>query len=233
MAVPLGGMRGILDPSGNVSQRNQQWEPKRVFKRSGDIHCNFAYSALACFRIGMSGSASFRTFRAAHCGSPTFRTSSDRHSFGIPRNNSFSRFDDDLGISSIVAFKRSAGFKILPNHILNSGLLRVAADLTRASGCAFGKIPNDRVKWLKIWVGRRETDVVTITRVVLPRDRVWTSLVQSGICASVDLIIGASIGFDVYCVIARRRRCGNDSVRVSPGGEGHLNHQETDNSVPI
>ena len=25
-----------------------------------EVHCNFAYSALACFRIGMLGSASFQ-----------------------------------------------------------------------------------------------------------------------------------------------------------------------------
>ena len=28
--------------------------------KSGRVHCNFAYSALACFRMGMSGSASFQ-----------------------------------------------------------------------------------------------------------------------------------------------------------------------------
>jgi hypothetical protein len=40
-------------------------------------YCNFAHSALACFRMGMSGSACFRRLGSAgHCGSPTFRTNS-------------------------------------------------------------------------------------------------------------------------------------------------------------
>jgi hypothetical protein len=30
---------------------------------SSRAHCNFAYSALACFRMGMSGSASFQRVR--------------------------------------------------------------------------------------------------------------------------------------------------------------------------
>jgi len=37
--------------------------PRRALQRQKRIHCNLAYSALACFRIGMSGSASFHKLK--------------------------------------------------------------------------------------------------------------------------------------------------------------------------
>jgi hypothetical protein len=51
--------------------------------RPQKLHCSFAYSALASFRMGMSGSASFQRVRKGragcgkfYCGNPTLRTSS-------------------------------------------------------------------------------------------------------------------------------------------------------------
>ena len=42
------------------SNKCLQWLPERA---GGLNHSSFAYSALACFRIGMSGSASFQRVR--------------------------------------------------------------------------------------------------------------------------------------------------------------------------
>ena len=40
------------------------WDfPQGLKAISGQNYCNFAYSALACFRMGMSGSASFQRVR--------------------------------------------------------------------------------------------------------------------------------------------------------------------------
>jgi hypothetical protein len=41
------------------SQKSSSWAMENASRHLEDRHCNFAYSALASFRIGMSGSASF------------------------------------------------------------------------------------------------------------------------------------------------------------------------------
>ncbi len=39
-------------------------QPRSIATLTAEKHyCNFAYSALACFRMGMSGSASFQSMR--------------------------------------------------------------------------------------------------------------------------------------------------------------------------
>jgi hypothetical protein len=71
-AIPHNRINGSTKEQSNQYQHNL----KRPFSTHGALplrrnhgrdgassYCNFAYSALACFRIGMSGSASFHSVR--------------------------------------------------------------------------------------------------------------------------------------------------------------------------
>ena len=48
--------RGLVSFDNNLRKKQKQ-------KTNPSPYCNFAYSALACFRMGMSGSASFQSVR--------------------------------------------------------------------------------------------------------------------------------------------------------------------------
>src|ERR1700687_1021862 len=53
----------LLPLNGLLERPNKERLTKPPSRQLGCAHCSFAYSALACFRMGISGSASFQRVR--------------------------------------------------------------------------------------------------------------------------------------------------------------------------
>ena len=58
-----GGITGVSSTPVTHNERGLVSFDNNFKKTDPSPYCNFAYSALACFRIGMSGSASFHSVR--------------------------------------------------------------------------------------------------------------------------------------------------------------------------
>jgi hypothetical protein len=61
------GNRKLLLPLYDAAKNHSE---ERAISIVSGGYCSFAYSTLASFRMGMSGSASFRTVKPRYCGKP-------------------------------------------------------------------------------------------------------------------------------------------------------------------